>query len=101
MTPSNRKRPVSEMELSDHEDEESNLEINLEEQDIPVWTITYPKQPVGNSGQRLRKIWNGAKVHESPFHGKGQSKDALNLRYIIEPTAGWQAMRHYQKFVSE
>ena len=89
------------MELSDHDDEDSNLDISLEEQNLPVWTVTYPKQPVANSSQRIRKTWNGAKEHVSPFHGKGQSKDALNLRYIIGPITAWQGMRHYMKFVSE
>lgn len=83
-------------------DEDSDLEGSVEKQEV-VWTITYPKKPIANSSKRIRKLWDGAQKHESNFHGKNQSKQALDLRYIVEPsTSGtWLGMQNYTKCTSE
>lgn len=99
MSPNNQKRAQAEMDSSDFDEEDSDLENDLEEQDT-VWTIKYHKKPVRNSSKRVRKIWDEAQKHESSFHGKGQSKDALDLRYAVEP-ATWLGMQHYTKCTSE
>lgn len=83
-------------------DEDSDLEDIIEKPEV-VWTITYPKKPISNSSQRIRKLWNDAQKHESNFHGKGQAKEALNLRYIVEPSASgpWLGMQNYSKCTSK
>ncbi|OBT40423.1 hypothetical protein VE00_08876 [Pseudogymnoascus sp. WSF 3629] len=95
------KHPDPEMDSSNL-DEDSDLEGSVEKQEV-VWTITYPKKPIANSSKRIRKLWDGAQKHESNFHGKNQSKQALDLRYIVEPsTSGtWLGMQNYTKCTIE
>ncbi|KFY08472.1 hypothetical protein V492_06200 [Pseudogymnoascus sp. VKM F-4246] len=83
------------MDTSDSEVEDSDLGNDLDEQDTE-WTIKYAKKPIKNSSKRVRKIWEEAQKHESSFHGMGQNKDALDLRYSVEP-ATWQGMQTYTK----
>ncbi|KFX94237.1 hypothetical protein V490_04447 [Pseudogymnoascus sp. VKM F-3557] len=53
-------------------------------------------KPMAKSSKQAQKLWDDAQKHESRFHGKDQNKDALNLRYIVEP-AIWTEMQSYMK----
>lgn len=99
MPPINHAHPDAEVDSSKFDEEDSDLEADIQEQET-IWTIKYYKKPIGNSSKRTRELWNGGLKHESSFHGKGQSKDALSLRYNVEP-ATWVGMQYYGKCVSE
>lgn len=102
MPPAKRKRPAKMADLSDREDEEDYAEVQIyDDEDLPAWDITYPKSPATNSSKRIKSMWEEATEHTSPFHGKNQSKEALNLRYDIKPHLDWEDMRNYTKFVSK
>lgn len=88
-----------EMDSSGLDEEDSDLEDDQEEQEVE-WKITYHKKPIANSSDRIKKFWDGAQKHESNFHGKGQVKDALGLRYSVEPGT-WLGMQHYSKCTRE
>ncbi|KFY90193.1 hypothetical protein V500_05246 [Pseudogymnoascus sp. VKM F-4518 (FW-2643)] len=99
MPPNNHAHPDAEVDPPKFDEEDSDLEADIQEQEA-IWTIKYYKKPIGNSSKRTRELWNGAQKHESSFHGKGQVKDALDLRYNVEP-ATWQGMQYYGKCVIE
>ncbi|OBT70155.1 hypothetical protein VE03_00514 [Pseudogymnoascus sp. 23342-1-I1] len=82
-------------EMDPGPDEGSDREGDVEEQEVE-WKITYPKKPIANSSDRIKKLWDGAQKHESNFYGKGQIKEALNLRYNVEPGT-WSGMQRYAK----
>ncbi|KFY31319.1 hypothetical protein V493_01209 [Pseudogymnoascus sp. VKM F-4281 (FW-2241)] len=86
------------MDYSDVDADDSDLQDISEESDSEhIWTITYPKMPITNSSKRIRKLWDEAQKHESNFHGKGQSRNALDLRYTVGPAAKWLGMQDYSK----
>jgi hypothetical protein len=87
------------MDSSDFDEDDSGSEGNVEEQDTK-WTMVYPRKPMAKSSKQAQKLWDDAQKHESRFHGKDQNKDALNLRYIVEP-ATWTEMQSYMKCTGE
>lgn len=95
MPPNNHRHP----EMDYGSEGNSDLEVDLEEQDT-IWSISYPRKPIANSSQRTKKRWEEAQVHDSNFHGKGQSKEALNLRYVVEPGT-WLGLQNYRKCTGE
>ncbi|KAL5345666.1 hypothetical protein ACLOAV_009420 [Pseudogymnoascus australis] len=97
MSPNNHRHP--EMDSSGLDEEDSDLEDDQEEQE-PEWKITYHKKPIANSSDRIKKFWDGAQKHQSNFHGKDQVKDALDVRYTVEPGT-WLGMQHYSKCTLE
>lgn len=94
MPANNSKRPHADMDSSD-----SGQEDNADGQDI-IWTIEHLRNPVASTSRRVRKLWDKAQRHESPFQGKDQRKGALDLRYIVEP-ATWLGMRNYTECIGE
>lgn len=87
------------MDSSDFDGDDSDSETNTEEQETK-WTMVYPRKPVAKSSKQAQKLWDDAQKHESRFHGKGQNKDALNLKYIVEP-ATWEGLQTYMKCTGE
>ncbi|KFY27453.1 hypothetical protein V491_00906 [Pseudogymnoascus sp. VKM F-3775] len=85
MPANNRKRPHADMDSAD-----SDPEDNAKGRDIR-WTIEHLRKPVA-SGQ-LRNLWDKAQRYQSPFRVKGQRKDALDLKYIVEPPT-WLEMQN-------
>lgn len=68
----------------------------------PKWKVLYPK--VNHPG-KLRKaeqdLVDIAVLQPSPFHGKGQPANALDIHYVVKPQEDWAAMKRYNSFVSE
>ncbi|KFZ24926.1 hypothetical protein V502_00603 [Pseudogymnoascus sp. VKM F-4520 (FW-2644)] len=94
MTPIETSMPanISKRTHADMDSSESGPEDNADGQDI-IWKIEHLRRPVASTTKRVRKRWDKAQRHESPFHGKDQRKGALDLRYIVKP-ATWLGMRN-------
>jgi hypothetical protein len=70
--------------------------------DSPKWKVIYPKvNHTGKLSKSEQALVDSAVLQPSPFHGKGQPPNALDIHYVVKPQQEWSEMKRYNSFVSE